>query len=100
MKIIDINIFNTELAIKWQNQSESYIELKKLREKCPCAYCSGESDVLGNKYIASPVKLNDNAFIIKKIFHVGRYGIKILWGDNHDFGIYTFDYLNSLSKKD
>ena len=100
MQILDINIFNTELAIKWSDQSESYIKLKQLREKCPCAHCSGESDVFGNKYIGKPIKLNENALIIKKIFHVGKYGIKFLWGDNHDFGIYTFEYLKSLSKQD
>tara|TARA_B100001750_G_C15267294_1_gene475722 strand:+ start:187 stop:483 length:297 start_codon:yes stop_codon:yes gene_type:complete len=97
MKILNINIFNKELAIKWDDESESYIKFKKLREECPCAHCSGETDVLGNKYIGQPSQLNEDSFIIKKIFNVGQYGIKVLWGDNHDFGIYTFEYLKSLS---
>ena len=100
MKISNISIFNKELAIKWEDDSESYIELKKLRQKCPCAHCSGETDALGNRYIGKPDKLVENSFIIRKIFNVGKYGIKILWEDSHDYGIYTFEYLKSLSSKD
>ena len=91
---------DTELAVKWNDDRESYIPLKLLRDHCPCAFCSGETDALGNRYIGKPDKLAENSFVIRKIFNVGKYGIKILWGDNHDYGIYTFEYLQSLSSQD
>jgi DUF971 family protein len=28
---------------------------------------------------------------------VGRYGMRIRWGDDHDTGIYTFEYLRELT---
>jgi DUF971 family protein len=27
---------------------------------------------------------------------IGRYGMKIVWSDKHDLGIYTYDYLREL----
>ena len=28
---------------------------------------------------------------------VGRYGMRLRWGDGHDTGIYTYDYLRELA---
>ena len=36
---------NNFMVFKWGDGLESYIELKTLREKCPCANCEGEKDV-------------------------------------------------------
>ena len=41
MKPNNIQILGTELAVAWDDKSESYIPLEKLRHACPCAYCSG-----------------------------------------------------------
>ena len=45
-----IMVIENNIAIKWEDQSESYLSNKELRDKCPCANCSGESDVFGNVY--------------------------------------------------
>ena len=45
-----IMVIENNIAIKWEDQSESYLSNKELRDKCPCANCSGESDVFGNIY--------------------------------------------------
>src|SRR6266487_2899146 len=37
-----------ELAIVWNDGTESYFKLETLRRACPCAACGGEPDVLGN----------------------------------------------------
>ena len=36
---------NDFIVFKWGDGLESYIELKTLREKCPCANCEGETDI-------------------------------------------------------
>ena len=42
-----INLFKEELAILWEDNQETIISYSLLRKLCPCAFCSGETDVLG-----------------------------------------------------
>ena len=51
LKIDLIILLDEEVAIKWSDNTESYINNKKLRAACPCAHCSGESDIFGNLYV-------------------------------------------------
>ena len=46
----DIIIVGDNIAIKWNDGTESFIPTQELRKKCPCANCSGESDLFGNIY--------------------------------------------------
>ena len=91
-------VFEDELAIKWSNNGDAFIELKKLRQSCPCAGCSGETDVFGNIYSNKHNKLILEAFKIKSYEKVGLYGVRFFWGDGHKDGIYTYDFLKVLSK--
>ena len=50
LSINDLLFLDTELAVKWNDDEQSFISLELLRKKCPCAFCSGEKDVLGNVY--------------------------------------------------
>ena len=57
----NIQQIGRELAISWNDGTESYLDLEFLRQRCPCAACGGEPDVLGN--IARPnVSYVDNSF--------------------------------------
>ena len=40
-----------DLKIKWDDDSESLIEIKKLRRFCPCATCVAEREEQGKYYI-------------------------------------------------
>ena len=97
MAIEKINIFTNELAIKWANQEESFIQNVCLRDACPCAFCVGETDVFGNKYIGEGIQKSDDAYKINKIEYVGHYALQIFWRDNHNSGIYTFELLKKLA---
>ena len=44
MKPTNIEIIGNELAIKWDNNTESFLSLENLRRHCPCASCAGERD--------------------------------------------------------
>ncbi len=50
MRLEPINIqqVGDELAIAWNDGTESFLKLELLRRACPCAACGGEPDVLGN----------------------------------------------------
>ena len=89
------------MALKLKGSLELLIKIKKVRQSCPCAHCSGEKDVFGNVYkIKTSSSIPKNSYEIRGIQPVGNYGIKIFWGDNHSAGIYTFDFLKKLSHED
>ena len=92
-----ISLFDNEIAIKWSDGSGSFISLKSLRLSCPCAWCSGEKDVLGNLYKGQKTKFSSSSFDLSRFEKVGLYGVRFFWGDNHHDGIYTFDLLRCLS---
>ena len=96
--ILQISDFPAGLMVKWKDDSESFITYKKLRDGCPCAHCSGETDVFGNTYIGEGLARSDEAYKLINVIKVGHYAIRITWGDNHDSGIYTFDRLKSLAE--
>ena len=97
MRPVDIQHIGQELAIKWEDGSESFISLEKLRRGCPCAACKGEMDVMGNLYKGPEQALNAASFQLRKFTFTGSYGLQPLWADGHNSGIYPFDYLKHLA---
>jgi DUF971 family protein len=85
------------LAIKWDDGSEDYISLEKLRRACPCAGCKGETDIMGNVYRSPEKPLTTKAFELVKMVKVGGYAIQPVWADGHATGIYSFDYLKRVA---
>ena len=83
----------TEIQITWDNEHQSFYKLELLRDICPCAGCSGET-VLLREY-KSPPKNRDapGHYELKNILPVGSYAAQIEWGDGHNTGIYTWEYL-------
>ena len=98
MKPVDIQPIGAELAIKWDDGSESFVGLKKLRRHCPCAGCKGEVDVMGNLYKGPEQALQPRAFQLMRIANVGSYAIQPIWGDGHASGLFTFEYLRKVAE--
>jgi DUF971 family protein len=96
MRPLDIQQVGAELAIRWEDNSESYIPLEKMRRHCPCAGCKGEIDVMGNLYKGPDKPLTPSAFQLLRINNVGGYAISPVWADGHSTGIYSYDYLKRL----
>ena len=97
MKPTDIQQIGDELAIRWEDQSESFVPLEKLRRHCPCAGCKGEVDIMGNLYKNPDRPLPPQAFQLRGITRVGTYGIQPAWADGHSSGIFSFDYLRGIA---
>lgn len=93
----DIQAIGDELAIKWEDGSESYVKLEKLRRHCPCAGCKGEVDVMGHLYKGPDTPLSPQAFQLVRIASVGSYAVQPLWADGHSTGLYSFDYLRRVA---
>ena len=87
----------TKLLIKWDDDEESEISLKYLRDECPCAVCKGET-VLMKTYRPAKKETNPDMYKLTDIKTVGGYAIEIKWKDGHNTGIYTWNNLRQLAK--
>ena len=97
MRPTDVQPIGDELAIKWDDGSESFIKLEALRRHCPCASCKGERDILGNVYKGPDKPLTPQAFQLLRVAHIGGYAVQPVWGDGHSTGLYSFDYLRQIA---
>jgi DUF971 family protein len=93
----DIQHIGNELAIKWNDGSESYIPLESLRRHCLCAGCQGERDIMGNLYKNPEQPLTKRAFELIRLINVGGYAVQPIWADGHATGFFSFDYLLRLA---
>lgn len=92
----NIQQIGNELAIQWNDEAESYLDLQFLRRACPCAACGGEPDVLGN-VMRPTVSYTGNSFEVAGFDLVGGYAVQPRWRDGHATGIYSFQYLKRLA---
>ena len=94
----NIQQIGNELAIQWNDETESYLDLQFLRRACPCAACGGEPDVLGH-VLSRPggMSYTDNSFELGGFDLVGGYAVQPRWRDGHATGIYSFQYLRRLA---
>jgi DUF971 family protein len=98
MRPVDVQPIGDELAIKWEDNSESFISLERLRRACPCAGCKGEVDVLGQLHKGREIALSPASFRLKRIAKVGGYAVQPIWADGHASGLYPFDLLVRLAE--
>ncbi|HRE40106.1 MAG TPA: DUF971 domain-containing protein [Ignavibacteria bacterium] len=93
-----IDLQKNILKFTWEDNNISEVELKKLRDECPCVNCKGES-VIFDSYIPikSPFK-PPGFYEIKSIEPVGNYAIQIIWKDGHNTGIYSYEILKKITQ--
>mgnify|MGYP005864106269 CR=1 FL=1 len=95
MKPKDIQLIGQELAIVWDDGSESYFPAEFLRTHSPSAQNIGEKDIFGNQYGGNgPKKFSD--VTIKGWELQGNYAIRPTFSDGHSSGIYSWDFLKKL----
>jgi len=83
---------NSLLRITWADGRVCDYQAANLRRACPCAQCVNEwtgQRTLQPESIADEVEINDLSI-------VGRYALNFRWSDNHETGIYSFQYLRDL----
>ena len=77
--IKNFEIVNELLLVSFSDNSEAIVNLKTLRERCPCASCAGETDALGNLYKGHDQVLSDTSYQVSSIQPVGYYGLRPFW---------------------
>lgn len=97
LELRNAQVIGNELALAWNDETESYFPLEFLRRACPCAACGGEPDVLGE--VSRPyVTYSDKSFELLGFDLVGGYALQPRWADGHSSGIYSFTYLRRLGQ--
>lgn len=89
-----------ELVVTWQDGRQSRFGLAQLRRHCPCAGCQeirrrAAAPTPGELVVLDPHAAAASAAAVR-VEPVGRYGLRLVWADGHDHGIYTFEALRGL----
>lgn len=90
-----LELIGKEVAIIWNDGTEQYISMEKLRAASPSAQQTGERDLLGNRVGGSSQK-EFPGVTVKDWKMVGGYAIQFEFSDRHNTGLYTFEYLRAL----
>jgi DUF971 family protein len=83
---------DSELSIKWSDNTEEKYNAAQLRRSCPCATCVNEwtgEKILDDQKVADELTFSH-------ISIVGRYALNFHFSDGHDTGIFSFTYLRNL----
>ncbi len=94
-----INVRRDEgvMEIGWDDLNTDRIHLTELRRFCPCAVCVDMRDQESKRTGLHMITEAETATAdLQSVTQVGLYAIQIVWGDGHDTGIYTYDYLRQL----
>jgi DUF971 family protein len=93
------------IRIDWKDGHRSEYGLTYLRDKCPCAACTGahgtpprpESPRQGAQPEASnPFQMYKPALKMLAVEPVGNYAIRINWNDGHSSGIYSYEHFREI----
>lgn len=88
---------NETLAVEWSDGHASAYGYQYLRDRCPCATCTGtEGGALKPAIPSNPLQMFKKALRPLRAELLGRYAVQIYWNDGHSTGIYTFLYLRGL----
>ncbi|MFL6373581.1 MAG: DUF971 domain-containing protein [Pyrinomonadaceae bacterium] len=85
----------SEISIKWSDDTETRYSAPELRRSCPCATCVNEWT--GDK-ILDAASIPDDLTIASTSI-VGRYALNFHFSDGHDTGIYSFKYLQQIGPR-
>ncbi len=95
MRPKDIQLIGSELAIVWEDGSESYFPSEFLRAHSPSAQNIGEKDIFGNQYGGDGAKEFPGVTINGWEFS-GNYAIRPMFSDGHSSGLFSWEYLKKL----
>ncbi len=82
------------LYFRWDDGLEVYLPIAVLRERCPCAFCRGEQ--VFDRTILPVRVITPGMNELVALEPVGNYGLRAVWKDGHNTGIYPWELLRQL----
>ena len=83
------------VTVTWDDGGVDVYGTARLRWACPCAVCRGEWGRPGR--LDGLESLPPDELTLADLHLVGTYGLSPVWASGHDSGIYSFEYLRSLT---
>lgn len=85
------------IQIDWKDGHKSDYPLVYLRDRCPCAGCTGAHGTPPRpKTENTPFPMFQPRLRMESIEPVGNYAIRIVWSDGHSTGIYSFEHFRKI----
>ncbi len=87
------------MDIAWTDGHQSHYEFSYLRDRCPCAVCTGEHSIApaaATPAAPSPLPIYKPRATVRAASAVGRYAVQFDFSDGHSTGIFSFDYLREI----
>jgi DUF971 family protein len=88
------------IKIDWRDGHHSEYTLQFLRDKCPCAGCTGAHGTPPRPKSAppeaEPFPMFKPALKMLNVEPVGNYAIRIHWSDGHSAGIYSYEHFRRI----
>jgi len=94
---VDLQLIGAEVAIRWEDGTESFISFATLRAASPSAAVRGERDIFGHQY-GGEVPQNHVGVEVTGWQRVGNYAIQFDFSDGHRTGLYSYELLQELGK--
>jgi len=94
---VDVQIIGTEVAIRWNDGTESFITFATLRAASPSAETRGERDIFGHQY-GGQAPRDYTGVDVTGWEKVGNYAIRFDFSDGHRTGLYSYDLLRELGQ--
>ena len=88
----------SELTLFWNDDTQTKISFKHLRDECPCAECKGETVLFASTEPNKKPPETPGLYELKNIEVIGNYAIQPTWGDGHASGLYSWEYLRKISE--
>ena len=89
------------IKIDWKDGHHSEYGVTYLRDRCPCAGCTGAHGTPprppgGEATPANPFQMYKPTLKMLDVEAVGNYAIRINWNDGHNAGIYSFEHFRNI----
>jgi len=85
------------IKIDWKDNHHSEYQLNYLRDRCPCATCTGAHGTPPRQpEQQTPFPMFKPRLTMLGVEPVGNYAIRIDWSDGHSTGIYSYDHLRRI----
>jgi DUF971 family protein len=85
------------IKIDWKDRHSSEYGIGYLRDKCPCATCTGAHGTPPRQpEAASPFQMYKPTLKMLSVEPVGNYAIRIHWSDGHSTGLYSWEHLRNI----
>ena len=98
-KAITADRKSSQIIVEWSDQHKSTYPFELLRLGCPCAECRGGHEKMSSDpdpEIFSKHLEDGPSIHLDDLVGVGNYGIKPIWEDGHDYGIYNWQYFRAM----